>query len=481
MTEKVDEVRDYLKSIGQIPLLKAEEEIELGKQVKRMMSCWEVKEKLLEENSLVTDEKWAEKLGVSVRELQLILKRGKRAKEKMVKANLRLVVAMCKKYQGKGLELLDLVQEGNLGLIRAVEKFSYDKGYKFSTYAYHWIRQALVRAIFDKGRTIRVPVHIQEEISKLKKMQLEIRQKYGRSATVGELSERLEIPPSKVRLLREIKNPIISLDQKVLGDEDNSTLLSFLADPHEDLGEFLEDLGNKELVEQCLCGLKPQEQTVLREYYLENPSLTLNEIAKKMKVSRERVRQIKKKALDKLRQVIVTDLRDESEIISVNFESMAKEKSQKLKKIFKESLKEVKPLNRVNSDAEDVKIKPEEKREKSAKLVNSINPVAPSVEIEEKVNLSQHKGTETPLVKLSDKSSKISAKIEVSSTTISSEVISNSAEKLSESQTKVKNKKKENQSKAKKKSSAKSKPKKTLSKSQKIALKKQLHQLSYQK
>ncbi|MGK7881663.1 MAG: sigma-70 family RNA polymerase sigma factor, partial [Crocosphaera sp.] len=402
MTENLSEVGSYLKRIAQIPLLKPDEEIELGKQVKKMMTCWETREKLLTEKSYITEEEWAKEIGISVRELQLILKRGKRAKDKMVNANLRLVVAVSKKYQGKGLEFMDLVQEGNLGLIRAVEKFEYDKGYKFSTYAYHWIRQALVRAIFDKGRTIRVPVHIQEEISKLKKMQLEIRQKYGRSATVGELSERLEIPPSKVRLLREIKNPIISLDQKVLGDEDNSTLLSFLADPHEDLGEFLEDLGNKELVEQCLCGLKPQEQTVLREYYLENPSLTLNEIAKKMKVSRERVRQIKKKALDKLRQVIVTDLRDESEIISVNFESMAKEKSQKLKKIFKESLKEVKPPNGVNSYAEDVKIKTEEKRGKSTKVVNSINPVSPSVEIEEKVNLSQHKGTENPLVKLSD-------------------------------------------------------------------------------
>ncbi len=286
MTGNIDEVRAYLNRIGKIPLLKANEEIELGKQVKRMMSCLEMKEKLLKENPLVTDEEWAKDLEISVSELLEILSIGERAKEKMVKANLRLVVAMAKKHQGKGLELLDLVSEGNLGLIRAVEKFEVDKGYKFSTYAYHWIRQAIVRAIFDKGRSIRLPVHINEEMSKLKKVQLEIRQKSGRSATVAELAERLEIPESKVRLLREIKSPIISLDQKVQGDEENSTLLSFLADPHEDLGKFLENLGNKELVEQCLCGLKPKEQKVLREYYLETPSLTLKEIAKTMNLTR---------------------------------------------------------------------------------------------------------------------------------------------------------------------------------------------------
>ncbi len=172
MTGNIDEVRAYLNRIGKIPLLKANEEIELGKQVKRMMSCLEMKDLLIKENPLVTDEEWAKNLEISVSELKEILSIGKRAKERMVKGNLRLVVAMAKKHQGKGLELLDLVSEGNLGLIRAVEKFEVDKGYKFSTYAYHWIRQAIVRAIFDKGRSIRLPVHINEEMSKLKKVQL---------------------------------------------------------------------------------------------------------------------------------------------------------------------------------------------------------------------------------------------------------------------------------------------------------------------
>lgn len=446
MAKNIDEVGDYLKNIGKIPMLKANEEIELGKQVKKMMSCWEIREKLLEENPVVTEEEWAKKIGISVSELQLILKKGKRAKDKMVKANLRLVVAMCKKYQGKGLELLDLVQEGNLGLIRAVEKFEYDKGYKFSTYAYHWIRQSLVRAIFDKARTIRVPVHINEEISKLKKVQLEIRQKTGRTATVEELSERLEIPESKVKLLREIKSPILSLDQKVLGDKDNSTLLNFLPDPNGDLGKFLENLGNKQLVKQCLCGLKPQEQRVLREYYLETPSLSLNEIAKKMNVSRERVRQIKKKALDKLKQVIVTEKKDESEIMSVNFESITPEKSLKFTSRLKGSL-------------------------------------SLKVETQGEVKSYQQMVTETPLVKEAAPPSIIPDKVQHDPLNLASKVIKNYPKKSSKTKSDLKNKKENNQSKVKKKSSAKPKPKpkKTLSQSQQRELKKQLNQLSYQK
>ncbi|CCQ54935.1 RNA polymerase sigma factor RpoD [Crocosphaera watsonii WH 0005] len=407
-----------------------------------MMTCWEKKENLQVEKSYITEEEWAKEIGISVRELQLILKRGKRAKEKMIQANLRLVVAVSKKYQGKGLEFMDLVSEGNLGLIRAVEKFEYDKGYKFSTYAYHWIRQALVRAICDKGRTIRVPVHINEEISKLKKVQLEIRQKYGRSATVRELSERLEISPEKIRVLRSVNNPMLSLDQKVLGDEENSTLLSFLADPNGDLGKFLDNLGNKELVEQCLCGLKPQEQTVLREYYLETPSLTLNEIGKKMNLSRERVRHIKNNALDKLKQVIVTEKNDESEIMSVNFESITPEKSLKFKSRLKGSLK---------------------------------------VETQEKVKSDQQMVTETLRVKEAEKSSITSAKVEHDSLNLASKIIRKSPKKSSKTKSNVKDNSESSQSKVKKKSSAKPKPKTTLSKAQQRELKKQLNQLSYQK
>ena len=442
MTENLSEVGSYLKRIGQIPLLKPDEEIELGKQVKRMMTCWEKKENLQVEKSYITEEEWAKEIGISVRELQLILKRGKRAKEKMIQANLRLVVAVSKKYQGKGLEFMDLVSEGNLGLIRAVEKFEYDKGYKFSTYAYHWIRQALVRAICDKGRTIRVPVHINEEISKLKKVQLEIRQKYGRSATVRELSERLEISPEKIRVLRSVNNPMLSLDQKVLGDEDNSTLLSFLADPNGDLQKFLDNLGNKELVEQCLCGLKPQEQRVLREYYLETPFLTLNEIGKKMNLSRERVRHIKNNALDKLKQVIVTEKNDESEIMSVNFESITPEKSLKFKSRLKGSLK---------------------------------------VETQEKVKSHQLMVTETLRVKEAEKTSIISDQVEHDSLNLASKIIRKSPQKSSKTKSNVKDNSESSQSKVKKKSSAKSKAKTTLSKAQQRELKKQLNQLSYQK
>ena len=337
MTETLDEVRSYLKMIGRVPMLKATEEIELGKQVKRMRNCREIQEQLSSEKSRVTKEEWAGHLGITRTELDQILKRGEKAKEKMVNANLRLVVAVAKKYQGQGLELLDLVQEGNLGLIRAVEKFEVDKGYKFSTYAYHWIRQGITRAIFESGRTIRLPVHIHEELRKLKKEQLAFHQEIGRNPTVVELSQRLEISTEKVRLLGELKRPIVSLDKKILKEEEDSTLLNFIADPNANLTEFLETLGNRELVEKLLPQLQPREQRVIQEYYLEIPSKSLKEIGKNMQVTRERVRQIKARAMLKLTQAISDYLEKKSEPISVEVESNSSLKSVKLKEIIKDS------------------------------------------------------------------------------------------------------------------------------------------------
>ncbi len=244
---------------------------------------------------------------------------------------------------------------------------------------------------------------------------------------MGEICERLEISESKVRVLREIQSPIISLDQKVLGDEDNSTLLSFLGAPNGDLGEFLDSLGNRELVEQCLCGLKPKEQKVLREYYLETPSLSLKEIAKTMNLTRERVRQIKKKALHKLKQVIVTDMKDESEIISVDFESKKAAKSRKFKEMAKESLREIKPENLVNCYSQDVQIKTEVNLEEatgSAKGINLIQPCSQEFEIEAEVNfLTTTVKAKTP-VKVAEKSPQTKAKVSGNTTKIKSKIFS---------------------------------------------------------
>ncbi|MGB5768507.1 MAG: sigma-70 family RNA polymerase sigma factor, partial [Crocosphaera sp.] len=197
MTKIPDEIGSYLKMIGRVPMLKDAEEIELGQQVKRMMMCLEVKEKLEENCSEITNEQWAAHLEITKTELEQILRIGKRAKDKMVKANLRLVVAIAKKYQGHGVELLDLVQEGTVGLMRAVDKFEVKKGYKFSTYAYHWVRQAMTRAIGNQSRTIRLPLHVDSILFNVRKKMAEFRQKFGRLPTISELSKALDMPPEK--------------------------------------------------------------------------------------------------------------------------------------------------------------------------------------------------------------------------------------------------------------------------------------------
>ena len=249
ITKIPDDMGSYLKMIGRVPLLTGEEEVALGQQVKQMMKCLEIKEKLEEADSVISDEKWAEHLGITLKELKQILSRGQRAKEKMVKANLRLVVYISKKYLGHGVENLDLIQEGNVGLMRAVEKFEVEKGYKFSTYAYHWIRQALTRAIGNKSRTIRVPIHVSENLLKLKKKRLEFLQKFGRLPTGNELAESLDLPLDKIRLWQERSSPLLSLEQPSYVDAE-LTLGSLMIDPNSDVNDYLETLFNQEIVEK---------------------------------------------------------------------------------------------------------------------------------------------------------------------------------------------------------------------------------------
>ena len=205
-----DMIGVYLKEIGKIPMLDPSEEIIYGKQVQQMISLLREKEKLEQQKGeVVSQREWTLAVGVSEKELNQVLHQGKLAKTKMIKANLRLVVAIAKKYLNRNLEFLDLIQEGSLGLERGVEKFDPTKGYRLSTYAYWWIRQAMTRAISQQGRTIRLPGHINEKLNKIKKAQLQLTSRLGRSATTSEIAEEIGIEPAKVlEYLKAAREPI---------------------------------------------------------------------------------------------------------------------------------------------------------------------------------------------------------------------------------------------------------------------------------
>jgi len=264
-----DSVRLYLREIGKIPLLNAEEELALAQRV-------------------VAGEK--------------------KAKDKMAEANMRLVVSIAKRYSGRGLDFLDLIQEGNTGLLRAVEKFDPDKGFKFSTYATWWIRQAITRAIADQARTIRIPVHMVETINKLLRTQRRMTQELNREPSIEELAKELEMEPEKVEYVIKIKQDIQSLDAGVGrdGEDDGeSTLSEFIEDEESDTPE--QSATNqllKEQVQQVLSSLSDREQKIVRmRFGLDNgKSHTLEEVGQEFAVTRERIRQIEAKALAKLRK-----------------------------------------------------------------------------------------------------------------------------------------------------------------------------------
>jgi RNA polymerase sigma factor, sigma-70 family len=263
-----DSVRLYLREIGKIPLLSSEEEMDLARR---------------------------------------IVEGDKKAKDKMAEANMRLVVSIAKRYSGRGLDFLDLIQEGNTGLLRAVEKFDPDKGFKFSTYATWWIRQAITRAIADQARTIRIPVHMVETINKLLRTQRRMTQELNREPTIEELSKELDMEPEKIEYVIKIKQDISSLDAGVGrdGEDDDSVLQDFIVD--EDTVSPEDSASNqllKEQVQEILSSLSDREQKIVRmRFGLDNgKNHTLEEVGQEFAVTRERIRQIEAKALAKLRK-----------------------------------------------------------------------------------------------------------------------------------------------------------------------------------
>ena len=288
-----DPVSWYLATIGRIPLLTPAEEIELGNQVQAMMALTEDGSREFEDGELTTAQR-------------RLLRIGRRAKERMMKANLRLVVSVAKKYQGKGLELLDLIQEGSLGLERAVEKFDPTRGYKFSTYAFWWIRQSMTRAIACQSRTIRLPVHLSERLTTIRKVSLELAHKLGAMPSRVEIAEAMDIPLDELDSLLRQALTTSSLDAPVNGEEGRSFLGDLIADSSLDEPlEIVEQRIHHEQLGRWLSHLSEQEQHVLRmRFGLEgNERHTLAEIGRLLEVSRERVRQVELKALRKLRNL----------------------------------------------------------------------------------------------------------------------------------------------------------------------------------
>ena len=285
-----DTVGLYLKEVGRVPLLTAEEEVSLAKRIERGRIA---RETLASENVTMKER----------RDKQLLIEDGWAAREHLITANSRLVISVAKKYMGRGVPFLDLIQEGNIGLIRAAKKFDYRRGHKFSTYATWWIRQAVTRAIADQGRTIRVPVHMGDQINKLLRVSHQLTQKLGRNPTTDELAQTLDITPKKVENMIQVARRPISLETPTDEDEDSI------------LGDFIEDKESpapttavtqnllKEQLQDVLGSLPPREVRILQLRYglLDGQSYTLEEVGRKMGVTRERVRQIEAQALSRLR------------------------------------------------------------------------------------------------------------------------------------------------------------------------------------
>jgi len=297
-------VRTYLHEIGRVPLLTHEQEIVFGKQVQQMMTLIEAKEALAEElQREPTTEEWANRVKLDEAALPKIINLGTRAKRKMIEANLRLVVAIAKKYQKRNMEFLDLIQEGTLGLERGVEKFDPTRGYKFSTYAYWWIRQAITRAIAQQARAIRLPIHITEKLNKIKKVQRELAQTLGRNATPAEIGKELELDPAQIREYLSMARQPISLDVRV-GDNQDTELSDLLEDEGQTPVNYTTQEALRQDLDNLLAELTPQQREVLAlRFGLEDGNeLSLAKVGQRLNLSRERVRQLEHQALAQLRR-----------------------------------------------------------------------------------------------------------------------------------------------------------------------------------
>jgi len=285
-----DTVGLYLKEVGRVPLLTAAEEVMLAKRIERGR---EAREELAKDR--VSNKRRLE--------LQLLVEDGWAAREHLITANSRLVISVAKKYMGRGVPFLDLIQEGNIGLIRAAKKFDYRRGHKFSTYATWWIRQAVTRAIADQGRTIRVPVHMGDQINKLLRVSHQLTQKLGRSPTTEELAHELDVPPKKVENMIQVARRPLSLETPT-DEEEDSVLGDFIEDEEAPAPpEMVTQHMLKEHLREVLHNLPPREVRILQLRYglLDGQNYTLEEVGRKMGVTRERVRQIEAQALSRLR------------------------------------------------------------------------------------------------------------------------------------------------------------------------------------
>jgi RNA polymerase primary sigma factor len=290
-TLSVDVLRLYLNQIGRVPLLTAEQEVELARAMEAGLFAAE---------RLAAGGKTSPQLRA---DLQYIVREGERAKQHMLEANLRLVVSVAKKYAGRGMGLTDLIQEGNLGLIRAVEKFDYTKGFKFSTYATWWIRQALTRAMADQARTIRLPVHMVEQVNKIRRVERDLVVQLGRKPTAAEIAVEVDLTPERVEEIRSYNRDPASLDA-LIGEDSDASLGDFIEDEHAVMpGEAAAFLLMREELSAVLASLTDRERRVMEMRYglVDGQPRTLDDIGKDFNLTRERIRQIEGKTLSKLR------------------------------------------------------------------------------------------------------------------------------------------------------------------------------------